>query len=42
MFHFYNKNRKNLTIFCPILNLQGCKTPALDEKTKYTYSLLVY
>jgi len=25
MCHFYNKNRKNLLIICPILNLQGCK-----------------
>jgi len=25
MRHYYNKNRKNLLIICPILNLQGCK-----------------
>jgi hypothetical protein len=25
MRHSYNKNRKNLLIICPILNLQGCK-----------------
>ena len=36
MRHYYNKNRKNLLVICPILNLQGCKEskPNLMENQK--------
>ena len=35
MRHYYNKNRKNLLIICPILNLQGCKRNKLRNYEKY-------
>jgi len=37
MRHSYNKNRKNLLIICPILNLQGCKE-IYKKKTQQWFS----
>jgi len=35
MRHYYNKNRKNLLIICPILNLQGCKS-VINTNNQFT------